>query len=164
MMIKLDLEKAYDKLSWSFIHETLIFFGLPHNQIQLIMTCITTVTFRLLWNGEPTESFTPGRGIHQGDPLSPYIFVLCLERLSHLINCKVEPEVWKPIALSHRGPYISHLFFADDVILFAKAEMSQATVIYDYLSWFCNSAGQKVSFTKLIVLFSTMFPLLLQVP
>lgn len=79
--------------------------------------------------GEPMDSFTIDRGIHQGDPLLPYIFALCLEKLLPLINVKVTKGCRKPIALSRWGPYISHLFFPYDVILFAKADLDQVTVI-----------------------------------
>ncbi|KAH9788525.1 reverse transcriptase domain-containing protein [Citrus sinensis] len=83
MAIKVDLEKAYDRLNWSFIFETLQLAGFPIQLSRLIMECVTTVKMSILWNGEVTEEFSPGRGIRQGDPLSPYIFVLCIERLSH---------------------------------------------------------------------------------
>ena len=90
MVIEVDLEKAYDRLRWDFIHETLSEVGLPAQFIRLIMDCITSPTMQLSWNGELTDSFTPSRGIRQGDPLSPYIFVLCVERLSHGINSEVK--------------------------------------------------------------------------
>lgn len=129
MAIKVDLEKAYDRLSWDFIYETLREFGLPTILVRLIMECITTATMQLLWNGEITEIFTPSRGIRQGDPISPYIFVLCIERLSHGINDAVKRGHWKPIKLSRGGTSLSHLFFADDLILLAEASCRQAMVI-----------------------------------
>ena len=129
MAIKVDLEKAYDRLSWDFIYETLREFGLPTILVRLIMECITTATMQLLWNGEITESFTPSRGIRQGDPISPYIFVLCIERLSHGVNDTVKRGYWKPIKLSRAGTSLSHLFFANDLILLAEASCRQAMVI-----------------------------------
>ena len=80
--IKLDLEKAYDRLEWSFIQETLVFFQLPPNLITLIMNMISSTRFHILWNGMPLLEVVPSRGVRQGDPLSPYLFILCLERLS----------------------------------------------------------------------------------
>lgn len=82
MALKFDLEKAYDRLHWSFIKETLVFAGFPSSMINLIMECITTASLQVLWNGKPMKVIKPSRGIRQGDLLSPYIFVLCLERFS----------------------------------------------------------------------------------
>lgn len=79
MAIKIDLEKAYDRLRWSFIQDTLVELKLPDSLNKVIMECITTPSLQILWNGEPTETFLPSRGIRQGDSLSPYIFVLCIE-------------------------------------------------------------------------------------
>ena len=89
MPIKVDLEKAYDRLNWECISDTLREARIPPDLIQVIMACITLVTMRVLWNGEATDEFFPSRGIRQGCPLSPYLFVLCIEHLSHGIhNCK----------------------------------------------------------------------------
>lgn len=100
MAIKVDLEKAYDRLSWDFIFETLVEVGLPMNLTRIIMECITTARMNVLWNGEFTEDFTPSRGIRQGDLISPYLFMLCIERLSHAICSAVNAGKWKPIRLS----------------------------------------------------------------
>ncbi|KAH9673337.1 reverse transcriptase domain-containing protein [Citrus sinensis] len=86
MAIKVDLEKAYDRINWSFIFDTLQQTGIPIQLSRLVMECVTSARMSILWNGEATAEFVPGRGIRQGDPLSPYIFVLCIERLSHGIS------------------------------------------------------------------------------
>nr|KYP71396.1 Retrovirus-related Pol polyprotein LINE-1 [Cajanus cajan] len=97
MAIKIDLEKAYDRLKWCFVKDTLQDIGLPASFINLIWACISTPKFRMLWNGEVLEEFSPSRGIRQGDPISLYLFVLCMERLFHLIEVAVEHALWNPI-------------------------------------------------------------------
>ena len=74
------------------------------------MQCIATVRMAVAWNGRKLDWFRPSRGIRQGDPISPYLFVPCLERLGHLINQAVQARAWKPIKLSKYGPFLSHLF------------------------------------------------------
>ena len=91
--------------------------------IRITMDCITTARMQILWEGELTEEFTPARGIRQGDPLSPYIFVLCIERLSHRINQAVSDGRWCPIRLSQNGVPLTHLFFADDLLLVIKPKL-----------------------------------------
>lgn len=86
------------------------------------MLCISLAKFQIIWNGETTTAFTSSRGLRQGDPISPYLFVLCLERLGHMIEEKVEEGRWNPVSLSREGPQISHLCFVDDLILFVKVE------------------------------------------
>ena len=112
--IKLDLEKAYDQLEWGFIKETLDFFQLPPNLITLIMNMISSTRFHILWNGEPLPEIVPSRGVRQGDPLSPYLFILYLERLSIKLEEAVRDKLLHPISFQGRVR-LSHLFFADDI-------------------------------------------------
>ena len=98
----------------------------------------------ILWNGDKTSDFEPVSGIKQGDPLSPYLFVICMERLSHIVHLAVSQGLWKPISLSRRGHRITHLGFADDLFIFEEASMSQVEVINDCLNLFCTSLGQKI--------------------
>ena len=93
----------------------------------------------------PTEMFQPTRGIRQGDPLSPYVFVACMERLSHIIDAECQLGRWKPLQASRGGPQISHLMFADDVVLFAEGTVEQAQVIHDCLEQFCSISGQQIN-------------------
>lgn len=83
MAIKIDLEKAYDMVRWDFVEALLITAGIPSHLTKVIMNAITLSFIQVLWNGEPTQKFKQVRGIHQGCPLSLYLFVLCIEWLGH---------------------------------------------------------------------------------
>lgn len=154
MAIKVDLEKAYDRLKWDFIRDTLQDIGIPGNLVNLIWHCISTPTMRMLWNGETLESFIPSRGIRQGDPLSPYLFVLYIERLFQMISLAVDYKYWKPICLNRVGPKLSHLAFASDLLLFAEVSLKQVQVFQHIMEAFCRSFGQKISRDKSRVFFS----------
>ncbi|XP_021833608.1 uncharacterized protein LOC110773399 [Prunus avium] len=145
---KIDLSKAYDRLNWDFIKNVLWEVGIRGRILELLMHCITSVKYQVILNGEVTSAFYPHCGIRQGDPLSPYIFVLCMEKLSHIIQQKIHDNVWKPVQICQGGPFISHLFFADDLILFGEASTTQATLMKHCLDDFGNLSGQKVSFEK----------------
>lgn len=88
MVLKLDLEKAYDRLQWSFIHDILLDAGLPTNLIAIIMKCITICYYKLLWNDEAIDPMQPSCRLRQGDLISPYLFVLCMERFAQWIESK----------------------------------------------------------------------------
>lgn len=154
MLLKLDLEKAYDRVRWDFLEDTLQAMGIPESWIGWIMKCVMGCSMNLLWNGEKTEAFQSSRGLRQGDPLSPYLFVLCLERLCHMIERSIEKKEWKPISLSRGGPKLSHVCFADDLILFSEASVSQVRVIRKILEQFCVVSGQRVSLEKSKIFFS----------
>ena len=86
MMLKLDLSKAFDKLNWNFIGKVQKAFGFDHSWIKWILILITTPFFSILINGIPSIPFNPSRGIRQGDPLSPFIFILMSEGLRHMLK------------------------------------------------------------------------------
>uniref|UniRef100_A0A2N9HHK0 Reverse transcriptase domain-containing protein n=1 Tax=Fagus sylvatica TaxID=28930 RepID=A0A2N9HHK0_FAGSY len=106
---KLDLEKAYDRIEWDFIREVLTFFKFPPSFVDLVLECVSTSSFSILVNGGQLENFKPSRGIRQGDPLSPYLFILCMEYLSLKILEACDNNSWKAIKASRTGPSFSHL-------------------------------------------------------
>ncbi|CAL1401040.1 unnamed protein product [Linum trigynum] len=141
MTLKIDLAKAYDRIKWSFVRDTLVAAKVPQDFIELTMSCITTASMQIQWNGGLTKEFRPSRGLHQGCPLSLYIFTLCMECLGQLVEAAVARGDWKPIRLSQRGPLLSHLFFADDLIFFGVSSMEQVQVISQCLQEFGAASG-----------------------
>ena len=86
--------------------------------------------------------------------ISPYIFVLCTERIGDIINEVVEEGRWKPIRLSRNGPNPSHLFFADDLILFVETSVELIIIVMECLNLFCAMSGQRISLQKSNIAFS----------
>lgn len=106
--------------------------------------------FSLIWNGQRLPSFASFRGLRQGDPLSPaYLFVICMEKLSLAISEAVQMSKWHPIyKVAKDGPYFSHLFFADDVLLFSKATCSQTRFIVDLFARFSVFSRLRINVAK----------------
>ena len=154
MAIKIDLEKAYDRLEWDFIRDTLKLVKFLEHFFSIILSCISSATVSILYNGGALQPFHPLRGIRQGDPLSPYLFILCMEVLGALIINKCQTNLWNPIPASKGGIFFSHLIFADDLVLFAKADYKNCMAVRDVLDTFCDLSGQKVNDEKSRVFFT----------
>ena len=120
----------------------------------MIMSYVSTSSISVLYNGGALEPFLPSTGIRQRDPLSPYLFILCKEVLGVLITEKCNANLWDLISASKGGLAFSHLFFADNLILFVKADRKHCVAIRDALDSFCSLSGQKVSNAKSRAFFS----------
>ena len=118
------------------------------------MSCVSTMSMSILFNGEALDPIFPSRGIRQGDPISLYLFILCMDYLRQLIEEKCSENLWQPVKASQSGLAFSHLFFADDLIFFAKADGVNSAAIGDVLDTFCSISSQTVSEAKPRVYFS----------
>jgi hypothetical protein len=118
MAIKLDMSKAYDRVEWDYLEGIMKRIGFADRWIHLIMSCVRSVSYAILINGQPYGHIKPSRGIRQGDPLSPYLFILCAEGLSSLLNKAEEEGRISGLSIARGGTKINHLFFADDSLFF----------------------------------------------
>lgn len=114
MAMKLDMYKAYDRIGWTFVGKMLTALGFPKKWVYLIMSCTTTVSYSIQINGQPKGNIIPTRGLRQGDPLSPYLFNLCVEALSSILHTARNKNILQGIRMTPQCPTISHLFFAYD--------------------------------------------------
>ena len=127
--LKLDMTKAYDRVEWKYLEAVMLKLGFNQTWVNKIMKCVTTVSFLVLFNGEKLQEFKPTRGIRQGDPISPHLFLLCAEGLSCMLKAAEKNENIQCIQVSHTAPKIDRLLFADDIILFFKATKNNAIVM-----------------------------------
>ncbi|KAH1057051.1 hypothetical protein J1N35_035116 [Gossypium stocksii] len=155
MAIKIDLEKAYDRVRWDFVEASLNAASIPFFLVKVIMNAISSSSMQVLWNGVPTQKFRPVRGIRQGCLLSPYLFILCMKWLGHRFHTGISSGEWNPIRLSRRGPNLSHLFFADDLVIFSRADLTHCGLFKTFLSNFCELSGHKVNARKTNIFFSS---------
>ena len=126
MAVKTDISKAYDRIEWGFLEGVLKKKGFAQQWITWIMECVRSVSFSVLINGSPYGQFEATRGLRQGDPLSPQLFILCADVLSSLMTQATHENKISGIRISNGGPSVSHLLFADDSLFFLKADFKNS--------------------------------------
>ena len=150
----MDLSKAYDRLSWNFIEATLQKMGFSQQWTQLVMQCVSTMTYIILVNGAPTKKSKPNCGIRQGDPLSPYIFIICTNILTCMLQDLEVKGMLKGVEINKGRLPISHLMFADDIIIFFKVANQTIDKLSQTFQSFCEMSGQKINGTKSVMVVS----------
>ncbi|XP_074346544.1 uncharacterized protein LOC141685334 [Apium graveolens] len=122
--------------------------------INRIMRLIQSVSYSFLYDGNVFGDVVPRRGLRQGDPISPYMYILCAEGLSSIIRRNEETGLLHGCTIARGAPAISHLLFADDCYFFFKAEGVEANVMKRILNRYENISGQMVNYSKSALTFS----------
>ena len=126
MALKLDMSKAYDRVEWKFLEKVTIHLGFLGSFVSTIMSCIKSVSYVVLFNGELVGHIKPTRGLRQGNPLSPYMFLLCAIGLQrHLHKAESEGAI-RGVSICRNGPRVSHIFSTDDSVFFCRAKKHSA--------------------------------------
>ena len=150
----MDILKAYDTVSWSFLESILGEFGFHPVMIKWIMVCLTSAHFSICINGETHGFFKAGRGLRQGDPISPYLFTLVMEVLNLMIKRQVIAEKKFQYHGGCKELKITSLFFADDILLMCHGDLISASVLRRGLDEFGMSSGLYPSMGKCEAFFS----------
>jgi ribonuclease HI len=141
MLLKLDLSKAFDKISWEYMRAMLLAFGFDQNWVTWILNLTSSAFFSLLINGVPSKPFSPSRGIRQGDPLSPFLFIIMAEGLSRSIHAALENNLLTGLPLHDISPPISHSQFVDDTLLMGSPTVREANSLQAILQTFSDASG-----------------------
>ncbi|XP_025678312.1 uncharacterized protein [Arachis hypogaea] len=147
-IIKLDFRKAYDRVRWSFVDIVLQKMGFGHRWRAWVMECVTTVSMSVLINGSPSKPVKMQRGLRQGDPLSPFLFVLVVDVLHRMVGEVVRNGRISPLVVGRDRVELSHLQFADDTILFCPLEEETMKNYKWLLRWFELMSGLSINFEK----------------
>ncbi|XP_042964722.1 uncharacterized protein LOC122298944 [Carya illinoinensis] len=155
MALKLDMSKAYDRIEWPFLEAVLLKMGFSKEWTELVMSCVSSVKYSILINGTPQQKFCPKRGLRQGDPLSPYLFILCSEVLGLLLDQAEQKGFISGFPFARGRLLVNHLFFADDSLLFCKANALEWSRLFGILKMYEYASGQRLNMDKTAVYFSS---------
>lgn len=158
MVLKLDMSKAYDRVEWSYMEAILLRMGFDSHVVHLFMNCLNSVKYFIAHAGRNFGLIVPERGLRQGDHLSSYLFLICMEGLSSLLQDFERKRLITGIKVARTAPSISHMFFADDTYIFCKANMEYVDHILSVLNIFETASGQKINNGKSSIFSSKNVP------
>lgn len=148
------MSKAYDRVEWHFLRRMMEKMGFDSRWINLIMQYVSTVSYKIKVNGELTEEIIPTRGLRQGGPLSPYLFLICAEGFSELLNAAEREGKLEGVTICQGALSVTHLLFAYDSLLLLKADDRNANHLQHVLQLYEDCSGQVINKEKSSVLFS----------
>nr|GEV22872.1 RNA-directed DNA polymerase, eukaryota, reverse transcriptase zinc-binding domain protein [Tanacetum cinerariifolium] len=148
LMFKVDFKKAYDSVRWDFLDEVLRKFGFGDKWCRWIQCCLKSSRGSIIMNGSPTEEFQFGKGLKQGDPLSPFLFILLMESLHLSFQRIVDAGMFHDIKLSRGLVNLSHMFFADDAVFVGQWCENNITTLVHVLECFHKASGLCINMSK----------------
>eukprot|EP00253_Pinus_taeda_P029276 PITA_29276 len=157
MLLKIDLSKAFDSISWDYMQKILSAFGFANAWIRWIMNLISSSFFSILINGIPSSTFRPSRGLRQGYPLSPFLFIIMAEGLGRSLNSAIRSQALKGINL-HGAPTVSHQQFVDDNMIFGHSSVQEARSLNALLNNFSEASGAHINKVKSQIFFFNTHP------
>jgi len=149
IMFKVDFEKTYDSIHWGYLDEVMVKMGFPTLWRKWIQECIGTSTTSVLVNGSPTDEFLLGRGLRQGDPLSPFLFLLVVEDFNVLMESLLANNLFSGYKVGDNNmTVVSHHQFADDTLVLGEKSWANIKSMRVILILFESLSGLKVNFSK----------------
>ncbi|VFQ83166.1 unnamed protein product, partial [Cuscuta campestris] len=147
VMVKLDMAKAFDKISWSYLKKVLKSFGFNDHCIALLLQNLEATHISLLINGSPHGFFKIKRGVKQGDPLSPLLFIIGSEGFSRSLNYAISSGFIAPFKAG-KSQVVSHLAFVDDLLVFLKGDLRNMLRFNHILHNYLRASGQEINNKK----------------
>ena len=148
------MSKVYDRVEWDYLRALLLKLWFEARWVRFVMVCVTSTTYSVMLNKESKGYVFLGRGLRQGDPLSPYLFLICVEGLSALMGKAERDSLIKGISICRGGPWVSHLFCANDSIIFCRATIAECLALQHILNFYESASGQMVNGDKTAIFFS----------
>lgn len=146
------MSKAYDHVEWSFVQAILVKMGFSAKFVAMVMQYISIVTYSVLINGILGNVIKLTRGLKQGDPLSPFLFVIISEALSSLLSTAKERKDISSLNVSRRSPTITHWFFADDSMIFWRTHTQELLNLQSLFAKYECASSQKINYEKSSIL------------
>nr|GEV98145.1 putative RNA-directed DNA polymerase, eukaryota, reverse transcriptase zinc-binding domain protein [Tanacetum cinerariifolium] len=149
LLFKVDFQKAFDSVRWDHLDDILDKFGFRQTWRHWIKSCLVLSKASILVNGSPTDEFSFHRGLRQGDPLSPFLFILVMESLQVSFQRLIDRCMFTSIMVGHNNQVsISHLFYADDVMFIGKWSLENVNALMIMLHCFFLASGLKINVQK----------------
>ena len=155
VMIKLDLSKAYDRVSWTYVRVILSKLGFVGSFISWVMSSLSSVSFSLLINGVASTFFKAGRGLRQGCPLAPLLFLVVVEGLGRAILFAKDYGTYHGLSFGN-DIVLTHVLFVDDIVMVNDGSEQSLSTLYEILLIFCKASGMKINDNKSSLYYSCL--------
>jgi Reverse transcriptase (RNA-dependent DNA polymerase) len=146
--LKADINKAFDTIEWGFIQASLTAVGIPKKLVTLIMLCLASSKVTVQVNGKGSGYLTPTRGLQQGCPLKPYLYIIAMEFMTKRLTRAVEERRVRGMVLAPTAPRLTHALYADDVVIFGEATQNEVSEVSRILMEFGKFSGLIVNPAK----------------